>query len=950
MANELIKMKSGLIKNIEKNKTTGRSPVDIEAGTIYFAVDDNKETGKILYDVDSTHRVVMGTQAEYADYAGEAAKATGITGIYPVKGKQTAVTNIWTGTIEGVNELFDGLTIAYYLPYNGTSTAATLNLTFEDGTTTGPVDVYYGNNTRMTTHISAGSTIILTYWSAGSIKIAGTATENARWTRSDYDSTIIYQLRNNYGNYTTLTALYRYQILLTKDEDTLLPVNSVNNNLTSTKTLTSEAFDPFGAIYYYSSTSTVAANNVISAGALFRQALVDLRYSFNTGTTLSGRKAVYIVAIPQSNGLAKLDSNPITQDLPTTQDGKIYIYLGQTYYENSGNCYRVELTPTHPIYYYKGDKIALYTGEPLASATNSGLMSTNDKIIIDQLTVYSIEGTSPINASTKNGVASISHATSGVNANTYGTTATTALNPAFGDTFSVPGFTVNNTGHVTAAGAHNVKIPATLASATTNGLMSKGDKGKFDSGITIANNTIEIGSSLSADTLRTSLGLSNAMHFIGHATVAIEDTSTTDPQILNYDFGVNGANAKPGDVIIDKEGAYEYVWSTLGRWERLGADSYGLSISGHTVSIVPGGSTLSVSIPDNNTWNKVSTAQDGYISKLSGNANQYLNGNGQWTTPPNDNDNTTYGLSISGHTVSLVEGGTTTSVTIPDNNTWQVNSSSQNGYVISGSGQANKVWKTDADGNPAWRDDANNTYSLATNTNLGLVKPWYNHTAASTGPTAGSNNTAVAVNTISTTANRYYAIESDSNGRLFVNVPWTDNNTWNANTATQAGYVASPNSAANKVWKTDANGAPAWRDDTDTTYSTATSSALGLVKLGSDTKQTAAMQAVTATANRTYAVQLNSSNQMVVNVPWTDNNTDTKVSQALASDNVNYPVIFGNTAITSTTATLTEATKRNNSVFVNPSTKRLTANQIGVTESVHMEYNSTTKSLDFIFD
>jgi hypothetical protein len=55
----------------------------------------------------------------------------------------------------------------------------------------------------------------------------------------------------------------------------------------------------------------------------------------------------------------------------------------------------------------------------------------------------------------------------------------------------------------------------------------------------------------------------------------------------------------------------------------------------------------------------------------------------------------------------------------------------------------------------------------------------------------------------------------------------------------------------------------------------ATSATLGLVKLGSDTKQTSAANAVTSTAGKTYAVQLNNNNQMVVNVPWTDENDNT---------------------------------------------------------------------------
>lgn len=48
----------------------------------------------------------------------------------------------------------------------------------------------------------------------------------------------------------------------------------------------------------------------------------------------------------------------------------------------------------------------------------------------------------------------------------------------------------------------------------------------------------------------------------------------------------------------------------------------------------------------------------------------------------------------------------------------------------------------------------------------------------------------------------------------------------------------------------------------------ATASVLGNVKLGSDTTQTVAAASVSATADRTYAIQTNSSGQLVVNVPW----------------------------------------------------------------------------------
>jgi len=56
----------------------------------------------------------------------------------------------------------------------------------------------------------------------------------------------------------------------------------------------------------------------------------------------------------------------------------------------------------------------------------------------------------------------------------------------------------------------------------------------------------------------------------------------------------------------------------------------------------------------------------------------------------------------------------------------------------------------------------------------------------------------------------------------------------------------------------------------DTKLSTATASIIGGVKLFSDTDQSVTANAVTATASRTYGVQFNSSDQMVVNVPWVD--------------------------------------------------------------------------------
>jgi hypothetical protein len=95
----------------------------------------------------------------------------------------------------------------------------------------------------------------------------------------------------------------------------------------------------------------------------------------------------------------------------------------------------------------------------------------------------------------------------------------------------------------------------------------------------------------------------------------------------------------------------------------------------------------------------------------------------------------------------------------------------------------------------------------------------------------------------------------------------TDSNTWNANSKDVAGYVAAPGAVANKVWKTDAAGNPAWRDDADTDTNTVTSvgasgytAVTGTVTLagGGDTSVTQSGSTITITSATTavYAADL----------------------------------------------------------------------------------------------
>jgi hypothetical protein len=166
----------------------------------------------------------------------------------------------------------------------------------------------------------------------------------------------------------------------------------------------------------------------------------------------------------------------------------------------------------------------------------------------------------------------------------------------------------------------------------------------------------------------------------------------------------------------------------------------------------------------------------------------------------------------------------------------------------------------------------NTTYSPATATVAGLIE-LFNATVQS-----------VAANAVTTTASRTYGLQVNSDGQGVINVPWTDT-TYSPATATVAGLieladVTVQGTAANAVTSTasrtyglQVNAAGQgvinvpW---VDTTYSAMSDTVLGLGKVFNNTTQSVAANTVTTTAARTYGVQKNGSDQLVVNVPWTD--------------------------------------------------------------------------------
>ena len=281
----------------------------------------------------------------------------------------TSTSTAYTATVPGITEYKDGVCVMLKNGVVTSESGFTINI---NGLGAKPSYTNLASATRDTTIFNIAYTMLFVY---DEDRVAGGCWICYR----GYDAntnTIGYQLRTNSTTLPMDSIVYRYRLLFHSADGTkFVPANnSTSTNATASRTTIQTPIDPFGPIYYYGTTASVAAGSRPSAAYLWTQYLVTLGYSFNrTGAalTLTTYKPVFIKAAPQSNGSAIIDADtPYVQDLPTTKDGKIYIYLGIA---NSAT--QIEMFEIHPVYWYDGTGIRMWTGAASSGGVSSVAVS-----------------------------------------------------------------------------------------------------------------------------------------------------------------------------------------------------------------------------------------------------------------------------------------------------------------------------------------------------------------------------------------------------------------------------------------------------------------------------------------------------------------------------------------------------------------------------------------------
>lgn len=289
----------------------------------------------------------------------------------------------WTANIEDIKEYYDGLRVQIILKTSYNSTYNTLDI---NGL--GQALVWYRVGSRLTSHFGVGSILSLTYYSG-----AGTySTFTGGWIIDSAYLDGVESYTNRYNYFAPLSSsngMPAYKLWAFDVNGNAQPF-TITAGTGTTKVINTCVFRLSTGIFWNGYTSSVAANARIPAAYQHISVSTSvLNYTHNGISSPLAYKPFYLKAkIGTDQDTFTLDNSSytsfLTQTLPTTDDGFIYIYVGMLY-DNANNFI---LEPYHPIYYYKEGALRLFNTSYISgdSHTHNGYAPSNHTHDYDLLT------------------------------------------------------------------------------------------------------------------------------------------------------------------------------------------------------------------------------------------------------------------------------------------------------------------------------------------------------------------------------------------------------------------------------------------------------------------------------------------------------------------------------------------------------------------------------------
>lgn len=219
------------------------------------------------------------------------------------------------------------------------------------------------------------------------------------------------------GSYNGSTGLYifNYNIIgFDKDGKALcISVPSASATAASTSVNTARVYNTVGFDYnkglmYTGQNTAYASGANMNISPRVAQSQLDLRYSDNAVASSSAntlglvvRKPIYLRGTIGNDGLFYLAPMEVTynsatykrawtQDIPTTEDGYVYWFIGFPYYNSSypNSLYQINFYPDKQVFHFKDGKYQIYV--PTGSASNSGSFTTSNWTLSNSKYNYTI--------------------------------------------------------------------------------------------------------------------------------------------------------------------------------------------------------------------------------------------------------------------------------------------------------------------------------------------------------------------------------------------------------------------------------------------------------------------------------------------------------------------------------------------------------------------------------